>query len=84
MLVIEKRKGDFPLEIRVSFDVVSGKVLHVFSSSGWIEPEKEEPERLQKLFDNAPDKLKFGDNYEKVSDLQDNGVRKVIYQNRDY
>jgi len=41
MLVIEKRKGDFPLEIRVSFDVVSGKVLHVFSSSGWIEPEKE-------------------------------------------
>jgi len=59
-------------------------VLHVFSSSGWIEPKKEEPERLQKLFDNAPDKLKFGDNYEKVSDLQDNGVRKGIYQNRDY
>jgi hypothetical protein len=82
--MIEHKKGDFPLEIKVSLSVMSGKLLNISSFGGWIEPEDEELKRLKEIFDNAPDQLKFGDDYKKVLDINENGVRKLVYKNMTY
>ena len=68
----------------MSFSVISGKLLNISSFGGWIEPEDEEPSRLKDIFSNAPDKLKFGDDYKKVLDINENGVRKLVYKNMAY
>lgn len=77
------RKGDFPLEIRVFFNS-QGRRYGVSSYGGWIEAEKAWPGELD-VFDKAPEKVIFGDEYQRVSDIKLEGnIRQVTYLNTTY
>ncbi len=73
------KKGDFPLEIRVFFNS-QGKRYAISSYGGWIETEKALPDEL-KIFDKSPEKVTLGDDYQRVSIEERDGVTIARYLN---
>ena len=76
------KKGDFPLEIRVFFDE-KGIVKNVNSSAAFRCPEDLDDEDMPNwnIFNGAPDKIKFGDEYKKADEETTDGLKVVRYKN---